>query len=351
MQKHMGKKINIILPGLGDSGGIKVIHIYKEILESKGWDVQIYCSIVGYNLHRYSSKMKNILHRFYCMVKTVFEINKKKNVKWVPFISDITIRDADFVIATMWATAYEVYKLSSSKGRKYYFIQDFEIWDNKEWGMNSYKLPLKKIVISTWINNQLKKNLNLGPYPVVMNGINNIFYDRGIRDDSTKNILMLNHILEKKGVKYGLKVFEKVKEKYPESKLRMFGMCNRSNLPDYVEYYQNPSKEVLIDLYCTSNYFIFPSLEEGWGLTPIEAMACGCIVIGTSTGFVLDIGKDRENMMISVPGNIESMVSNIIALIESDELKIKIKEHSIKTAYSIRWNQSATKLENILKTD
>ena len=341
-------KVNIILPGLGDSGGIKVIYTYKNLLEEKGWDVEIYCSIVGNNLYRYTSYLKNILHQFYCMGKILTEINIKKNIRWVPIISNSTIRDADVTVATMWATAYDVVRLSSSKGEKFYFIQDFEIWDNREWGLNSYKLPLNKIVISTWINRQLKDNLGIGPFPVVLNGIdNNIFYDKHIRDKSTKIFLMLNHTLKKKGVKYGIQAFERIRKIHPDAQLKMFGMCDRRNIPDYVEYYQNPSREQLIYLYNISNYYIFPSLEEGWGLTPLEAMACGCIVIGTNTGFVLDIGKHKENMMISEPGNMDSMVQNIKELLINKRLEEEIRNNSSGIIHKLNWENSADMLNTI----
>lgn len=343
------RKLNIILPGLGTSGGIKVIYKYKQLLEKDGWDVEIYSSIFANNLHRYTSPFKNIAHQIYCTGKSFAETRKKKDIKWVLRISNKSIRNADITMATMWATAYDVALLNPSKGKKFYFIQDFEIWDNKEWGLDSYKLPLKKIVISSWINNQLRDNLNIGPFPVVMNGINqSIYFDRHIRNTSKKIFLMLNHPLQKKGVKYGIRVFERIKEKYPDAHLIMFGMCDKSNLPEYVEYYQDPSKEQLVELYNISNYFIFPSLEEGWGLTPIEAMACGCIVFGTNTGFVQDLGAHRENMMISKPGDINEMVDNIEDVLSDYALAEKIKKGAVRTMYNLKWEKSAKKLCNLL---
>lgn len=125
-------------------------------------------------------------------------------------------------------------------------------------------------------------------------------------------------------------------------------MCDKSNLPEYVEYYQDPSKEQLVELYNISNYFIFPSLEEGWGLTPIEAMACGCIVFGTNTGFVQDLGAHRENMMISKPGDINEMVDNIEDVLSDYALAEKIKKGAVRTMYNLKWEKSAKKLCNLL---
>ena len=36
--------------------------------------------------------------------------------------------NADIIIATWWETAYQVRKLNSKKGEKFYFIQHYEIW-------------------------------------------------------------------------------------------------------------------------------------------------------------------------------------------------------------------------------
>lgn len=40
-----------------------------------------------------------------------------------------SIPDADVVFATAWETAYTVSRLHEKKGRKYYFVQNYEIWD------------------------------------------------------------------------------------------------------------------------------------------------------------------------------------------------------------------------------
>ena len=78
-------------------------------------------------------------------------------------------------------------------------------------------------------------------------------------------------------------------------------------------------------------------------------MACGCIVIGTKTGFVLDIGKHGENMMISEPGNVDEMVNNSIIVMEDDELKRRIYRGIRDTVQSLSWEYSFNKLVEILE--
>ena len=350
----MNKKINIILPGLGNSGGIIVIKKYAEMLSEVGWDVVIYSPVKAYNLHRYKSEFENLIHQIYCTIKTVLELRSKHYCKWIWSVSDQTIRNADFTMATLWATAFDVAKLDGKKGEKVYFVQDYEVWDNPALAKQTYFFPLKKIVISTWINERLEKELGIGPFPIVYNGMDeNLYYKRNYvnKKCACLNFLMLNHKLEKKGVKEGITVFETIHEKYPMAQLSMFGMCDNSNVPEYVEYYQNPTKEKIKELYSSSDIFIFPSLEEGWGLTPLEAMACGCIVVGTETGFVLDLGIHEENMMISQPGDVDGMVHNIELLLEDSTLVEKIRKNAYVTVSKLNWESSRDKLIGCLLRD
>lgn len=346
--------INIVVPTIGASGGIDVIYKYVELFINRGHDVCVYKELKASNMHRYKSKTKNKIHQGYCTLKSIIMRNRYRNDvdKFVWKITNKTVRNADVIIATAWPTSFTIMDLSECKGKKFYFIQDYEKWDNVEYVKNSYKLPLKKIVISGWINNCLKADLGIGPFPIVHNGIDmNIYHSNKEKKSNENSFLMLNHKLTKKGVKYGLEVFEIIKDRIPNCKLRMFGMCDGLNLPEYVEYYQNPSKYKIIELYSKSKFFIFPSLEEGWGLTPLEAMACGCIVFGTSTGFIIDIGVNNENVMISAPKDVEGMVKNIERCINNLELCEKILKNSYNLVKRLDWNDSADKLLYYLKKE
>lgn len=342
-------KINIILSSIGNSGGINVIYKYVDLLVKEGNDVIVYKEVFLPDMHRYKSQLINKAHQVYRILKVVPEIFKHshKHDRFVSHIDDSHIREADVTIATTWVTAFKVNQLSISKGKKFYFIQGFEVWDNEELGKQSYRLPLNKIVVSSWINNQLKMNLDMGPFPIVYNGLDLDIYhevDCEKKVDGRINFLMLNHRLPQKGVIQGLKVFEEVQKKYPKSHLIMFGLEEADKLPDYVEYHKAPSQNELVNLYSKSDIFIFPSLEEGWGLTPIEAMACGCVVVGTKTGFVLDLGVHEKNMMISKPDDIVEMVSNIEKIIKEPDLYNQLKTNGIQTVKNLQWEKSVEKL-------
>lgn len=350
-------KINIVLPAIGHSGGMNVIYNHVRELKLLGNDVYIYKPVKASNLKRYKYNYINKIHQIYCTFKSLYSFlfsRKSVDDHFVLSIKDKYIRNADVIIATSWDSAYLVDKLESAKGKKFYFIQGFEVWDNKEMGLNSYKLSLNKIVVSSWINEQLQKCLKLGPFPIVLSGLDcSCFYNN--QKDYKLNggiikCLMLNHQLEQKGVIYGIKAFEYVKSKYPNIELRMFGMCKQNELiNNYYDYYENPTPNKLRKLYCETDIFIFPSIEEGWGLTPLEAMACKCAIVGTNTGFVLDLGKHGENMMVSEAKDYQSMADNIIELIENAVLRKKISENGYNMIQHYNWNYASKNLIKVIK--
>jgi glycosyltransferase involved in cell wall biosynthesis len=62
----------------------------------------------------------------------------------------------------------------------------------------------------------------------------------------------------------------------------------RTNLPDNVELFGAVSEDVLVDMYARCKGFITTSLDEDFGMTPIEAMASGKAVVAMNEGGCLE---------------------------------------------------------------
>ncbi|HEU0305160.1 MAG TPA: glycosyltransferase family 1 protein [Gaiellaceae bacterium] len=73
--------------------------------------------------------------------------------------------------------------------------------------------------------------------------------------------------------------FELVRKERPELHLVLTGQGHeRAPLPEGVESSGHVTADELVELYRTAACLVFPSLYEGFGLPPLEAMACGCPV-------------------------------------------------------------------------
>lgn len=344
-------KINIIFPEFGLSGGVMVALRYARALTGFGHDVVCY----GKKLPYFKLKtVKDVAHAAHRLVKNYdveIALERCGRFKYeVPyFINDKTIRNADVVVATAWCTAFDVDQLSDSKGRKFYFIQGHEIWDDKEKGIQSYKLPLKHIAIAKWIDDILVKEYGCESATIVHNGVDlSVFKPDYSRRGEIVTISMMYHLLPKKGITDGLKALGEIHVQYPDVKMIMFGKPEFAEKPEYIDYYRDPKPERLVNIYQQSDIFLFPAREEGWGLTVIEAMACGCAVVGTRAGALLEIGGDGERALISEPGKPELLRDNVLRLIQDKALRDKISVNSLNTAQELSWEKSYSKFERAL---
>lgn len=349
-------KINFIVPFTSLTGGIKIIFEYCNRLSARGHDVLIYVPMKAYKFNN-----KGLVGKLVTLKSSVgntlkrgtkvdwFDLDAK--VKLVPIIKNAFIRDADICVATAWPTAYDVYNLDDSKGKKVYLIQHYEIWSGeKDLVDGSYKLPMNQIVIAKWLQETMKDKFNQNS-TLIYNGINfdEFKYKDEFKDNKDIIISMLYHSLEWKGFKDGLSAFEIVKKKYPGIKLKLFGTESGEDIPEYAEFYEMPTKSELNNIYNESDIFIFPSKSEGWGLTVVEAMACKCAVVGTNTGALSEIGIHEKNAMISNPNDVNALAENIIKLIDNEEIRKNISEEGYITALNLDWSISVDKIENLFK--
>lgn len=95
---------------------------------------------------------------------------------------------------------------------------------------------------------------------------------------------------------------------------------DKYDMKDKVIEYINPSDEVLLSLYDHAEALVFPSLYEGFGMPPLEAMCLRCPVI------ISDIAVHRElhrngNVLFVDPYSPESICDAMLNVISSDRLR------------------------------
>lgn len=349
-------KINFILPFKFLTGGIKVAFEYCNRLQELGNDVKIYIPIKPYKFN--NNGCIGLLKRYKLMFENIIKKNEKISwfdlnveIKLVPSIRDSYLRDADIVVATAWPTAYDVSLLGKKKGKKVYLIQHYEQWSgDKNEVDGSYRLDLNKIVIAKWLK-ELMKDKFKSDSKLIYNGIDKTqFLDQEKIKNKHITICMMYHKLEWKGFSDGLKAFEIAKDKFPNIKLKLFGTEKGEDIPEYAEFYLNPDKNKLKDIYATSDIYLFPSRCEGWGLTVIEAMACKCAVVGTFTGALEDIGRNNINSLISNTKDIKNLSENLIRAIEDKDLREMLSKNAYESVVDLMWDKSVNKMQEFFNS-
>jgi alpha-1,3-rhamnosyl/mannosyltransferase len=95
----------------------------------------------------------------------------------------------------------------------------------------------------------------------------------------------------------------------------------------------------LVAVYRGATAFVYPTLYEGFGLSVLEAMACGVPVVAGDVGAVAEIAGDA---VIRVnPRDLEELAHAIRRLLESRELQMRLGERGRLRAQQYGWRRSA----------
>ena len=133
-----------------------------------------------------------------------------------------------------------------------------------------------------------------------------------------------------------LEAFTEIRRRRPELRLLLTGVGHDArSLPDGVEARAVSGAE-LVELYRRAACLVFPSLYEGFGLPPIEAMACGCPVAASATGSLPEVCGDAAVLFDPLdPAAIATGVDE--ALGRSAELS----ERGLRRAATFTWDETA----------
>ena len=125
----------------------------------------------------------------------------------------------------------------------------------------------------------------------------------------------------------------------------IFKAISSLNLQDEVIFTSYISDEELMILYNKCNVFVYPSLYEGFGLPPLEAMTCGAPVITSNTSSLPEV-VGNAGIMIN-PDNTEELCETIYTVIENNSLMENMRKKSLERAKLFSWEKSARQLLKI----
>ena len=351
-------RITFCLPVTGHIpiGGHKIIYEYANRLSERGHKI----TLVHPSVSRRDCGMKEQILRHLINGKRYltgeyrpdswFNLSPSVDYSLAPDLSEKYVPDADVVIATAWQTAEWVNEYSSSKGRKFYFIQHLETWNGPEDRVHAtWDFPVEKIAIARWLQMFAEDRGQSCHY--VPNGLDFSTFgkDLPVEKRDPFQVLMLYHRQEFKGSVDGICALAALKNEFPQLKVNLFGVFSRpKDIPGWIGYFQNPDQPVLRQLYNQAAIFISPSIAEGWPLPPAEAMQCGTAVVGT------DIGGHREYMepevtaLLCATQNPSSIENQVRRLLLNPRLRAEIAESGYRSIQRFVWSKSVDSLEGIL---
>lgn len=353
-------RITFVIPFIALTGGIKVPMEYGNQLHDMGHDVTFVYPKESPYPKAISGKgldMKESLGKLKAEIRFwISRFLNKSELRWfdlrarlirVPDLSEEYIPDGDIIMAVDWTTAEWINSYKKGKGKKFYLIQHYEIWSGPKDRVDAtWRMPLNKVVISSWLKDIAEKNFGQQVFGPLIHGVDfEQFYNNRKIYNKDKRIGMLYHDLDWKGIPDGIQAFEIARETFPSIQLVMFGLKRGHNVPEYVEFHENPLREELRQIYCSCDIFVSPSWTEGCQLPPMEAMACQCAVVATNVGGIPDYTIPGETALVSPPRKPHALAQNLIRLLEDEEGLRRISLAGYQKIREFTWEKAAKQLE------
>lgn len=106
--------------------------------------------------------------------------------------------------------------------------------------------------------------------------------------------------------------------------------------------------ETLVDLYNIADLFVLPSLYEGFGIPPLEAMACGTPVICSSTSSLPEVVGNAA--LLFDPRNADELAQCIERLSEDTTLYSELVERGFLRVRMFDWDKTVSQTKNMIRT-
>lgn len=141
-----------------------------------------------------------------------------------------------------------------------------------------------------------------------------------------------------KFLKVGRPQFQGAREKFL-ALIKSLGLERNVIFIDYVE------EEHLPAIYNAASLLVYPVLEAGFGLPPLEAMACGTPVITSNTASLPEVVGDA-GIMVN-PYDTDKLSEMILKVLTDNSLQKKLSEKGLNRARQFTWENTA---KTIFKT-
>ena len=305
------KKLRIRFPheGFDVSGGVRVITQAASGLAARGHDVTIitpdYQCVTAFPLHP-DLKIQSI---------ATTRRGVLRKIEYVLKLTRIAVRDCDVCVATTSRTPlYIALSLIQNRSRPKmtYLIQHYEVLSHAEhtnrpwlfrkllsalitWG---YRLPFRQVAVSSWI----REKINNPACAVIPNGVDLSAFSPAVppRPSAKFTIGVIESDSEWKGYAPFLAALNALPESEKAETFVRIASRAVVGLPEGIESERlKPNGDAqMAEFYRGCDAFVFTSFLEGFGLPPLEAMACGIPVLTTDCGGIREYANEKNAVII-----------------------------------------------------
>lgn len=196
---------------------------------------------------------------------------------------------------------------------------------------------------------------------VVHNGINHDIYSPGPEGAkfSQPTLLYVGRIKKYKSIETAIDAMPLILRQLPGARMVIIGKGDQlpsleakaksMHLEQAIEFKGFVPKEVKVEYYRRSTLLFYPSFKEGWGLTNIEANACGTPVLAARVPGLRDSVDEGRSGLLFEYGNVNEFVEKAIKILADAEFRSALERGAVAHAARFSWDKAADETERLME--
>ncbi|MEM9510195.1 MAG: glycosyltransferase [Cyanobacteria bacterium P01_E01_bin.35] len=114
-----------------------------------------------------------------------------------------------------------------------------------------------------------------------------------------------------------------------------------NKIADNITLISNPDKESLINFYNAADILLTPSLYEGFGLTILEAMACGTPTITANVSSLPEVAGDAA--ILVEPTDVAGITEAVLRISQDANFRQNLIDRGLARVKEFTWKETAIK--------
>jgi len=177
--------------------------------------------------------------------------------------------------------------------------------------------------------------------------------------DPAPRLVHLGRLRRYKGVDLVLRAMTRIRAELPDATLDVVGdgperpaleaLAARLGLAEAVRFRGHMPLADMVDLLYRCRLFLNASPKEGWGLTVVEAGACGLPTVAADSPGLRDSVRDGETGVLVPYGDVPAMAGAAVALLRDEERRRAMGEAAARRARGFSWDTTAHETEALLE--
>jgi len=218
-----------------------------------------------------------------------------------------------------------------------------------------YKTTPFVVVSESTLDEFAEKGFDTSNYEIIYNAIAQEEYPMSVGEKyENPTITFFGRLKKYKSIDDLIRAFAILISKFPDAKLEILGrgdyedklkeLCEELKIKDRVKFYGFISDEDKITLLSKTHIVVNTSLKEGWGITNIEANACGTPVISANSPGLRDSVKSGLSGELYEYGNINQLSEILIKYLSNKKILDEVSYGAVEWAKEFSWDNSADKM-------